>query len=120
MQGAAVWKTAVLNLSLNRRCPLKKFLLFILYTIIIYSVSYPLFVLAVSWNDLQSYNGICPGTATDIPEYQCTHSEYVDRILFGGWAGLVHMMLFPFWMAGSAIAVFIIQYTVKRFRKRED
>ena len=99
---------------------MKKFLLFILYTVLIYSITYPLFVLSISWNELHSFNGTCPGMPTDIPAYQCTYSEYVDRILFGGWAGLVHLMLFPFWIAGSAAAVFIIRYVVKFLRMKES
>lgn len=96
---------------------MKKFALFILYTITLCCITYPLFVLAISWNDLNSYKGICPGMPTDIPEYQCTYSEYVVRILFGGWAILVHMIVFPLWMIGSAVAVFLVRYLWKLLKK---
>ncbi|MCB0032533.1 MAG: hypothetical protein KDE51_00820 [Anaerolineales bacterium] len=60
--------------------------------------------------------GMCPAAPTDIPPYPCTVGEYLNRMLFGGFAMIGHMMVLCSWSA--VVFVGVIIWAVVRFVQR--
>jgi hypothetical protein len=84
-----------------------RFLKALLISIPISILTYLIYLLAMSFDSIVNFNGICPAAPTDIPSYPCTFEEFLMRIFFSPWAIMGIMMIYPFWFLGHLILVYI-------------
>ncbi|MBP7281335.1 MAG: hypothetical protein KBA66_07160 [Leptospiraceae bacterium] len=85
-----------------------KFLKVFLISIPVSIITYLIYIIAISFDSIQNFNGICPAAPTDIPAYPCTFEEFLIRIFFSPWAIMVSIMIFPFWFLVHFIFIYIV------------
>ncbi len=85
-----------------------RFLKVILISIPISIITYLIYIVAISFDSIQNFNGICPAAPTDIPAYPCSFEEFLMRIFFSPWAIMASMMIFPFWFLVHLIFTYIL------------